>query len=93
LIGLIRKGSKTVVGTAKLVDVVEITQDLAKKNYKLTGLTKSDAISCAGDNAWILEDVIPLIKPVPYIHTSQVIWVTLDEPTTKKILAEAKKSL
>ena len=53
-----------------------------------------NALSCVGEYAWILEDVIELKKPVPYKHPAGAItWVTLDEPTTKKVLAEAKRSI
>ena len=92
LIGLIRKGSKTVVATAKISDVIKITPTIARANAKHMGFTIKDALTCVGYNAWVLEDVIPLRKPIPYVHTSQVTWVTLDEPTTKMVLAEEKRS-
>jgi hypothetical protein len=92
LIGLIRKGSKTVVATAKISEVIKITSSNARINAKRMGLTIADAMTCVGDNAWVLEDVIELKKPVPYVHSAQVTWVTLDEPTTKKVLEEEKRS-
>jgi hypothetical protein len=92
LIGLIRKGSKTVVATAKISNVIKITQSIARANAKNMGFTIKDALTCVGYNAWILEDIVELKKPVSYIHSSQVTWVTLDEPTTKKVMAEAKRS-
>lgn len=93
-VGLIRAGSKTVVGTAILADVVELTADLAYENQDLMGMyvTRKTARDFVGYYAWVLKDVVKLKKPVPYVHSSQVIWVTLDEATTKKVLAEAKRS-
>lgn len=92
IIGLIRKGSKTVVATAKISDVIKITPSIARANAKHMGFSIKDALTCVGYNAWVLEDIVELKRPVPYEHTNQVTWVTLDESTTKKVLAEAKRS-
>jgi hypothetical protein len=96
LIGLIRSKSGTVVGTANLVDCIELTPKLAYDNARKMGdegLTRKDAIGYVGYYAWVLEDVIKFKKPVPYIHgTGPIIWKTLDEPTTKKIIEESKRS-
>ena len=92
-VALIRSGSGTVVATATLSDCVLITPKLARANYRRMGMFMDNALSCVGGYAWILEDVIELKKPVPYKHLRGAItWVTLDEPTTKKVLAEAKRS-
>jgi len=92
-VALIRSKSKTVVGTAILSEVILITAKLAKENFRRMGMSEKQAISCKGEFAWVLKDVVKFKKPVPYVHPSGAItWVTLDEPTTKKVLAEEKKS-
>ena len=41
----------------------------------------------------MLTDVIVLNEPIPYKHPNgAVTWVTLDEPTTLKVKAEAEQS-
>ncbi len=93
LVGLIRAGSQTVVGTAFLSDVIKITPALAKANAAKMGMTLKGALSCVGDNAWVLKDVVKFKNPVPYKHPyGAVTWVTLDEPTTKKVMAEKIRS-
>jgi ASCH domain len=93
LVALIRSGSGTVVATANLSEVIKLTGKLARQNARRMGMTTADAISWVGCNAWVLKDVVPLKKPIPYVHPSgAVTWVTLDEPTTKKVLAEARRS-
>ncbi|MBN1187457.1 MAG: ASCH domain-containing protein [Bacteroidales bacterium] len=93
LVGLIRSKSGTVVGIANLSEVIVISPSLARTNAKRMGMTVSDALTCVGEHAWVLKDVVKFKKPVPYKHPyGAVTWVTLDEPTTKKVLAEAKRS-
>ena len=92
-VALIRSGSKTVVATATLAEVVIVTRKLARASAELMGMTEGEALSCVGEYAWVLENVVVLKKPVPYMHPSGAItWVTLDEPTTKKVKAEATSS-
>lgn len=95
-VGLIRAGSKTVVATANLSEVIQLTPKLAFENqHKMgfRGLSKKQAADFAGDYAWVLEDIVSLKTPVPYVHGSgPVVWVTLDEPTTKKVIEESKRS-
>ena len=95
-VALIRTGSKTVVGIANLVEVIQLTPQMAYEKYAIMGfrpLTKAEAKDLAGQYAWVLKDVVKFKKPVPYKHPSgAVTWVTLDESTTKKVLAEAKRS-
>lgn len=91
-VALIRSGSGTVVGLAEIVEVIEITPQLAKKNYRLMGIDLQDAYSYTGLYAWVLGNVVKLKQPVPYKHPSGAItWVTLDEPTTENVFAEASK--
>jgi hypothetical protein len=96
-VALIRAGSGTVVATATLSEVIQITPKLAIENALKMGmkkLTKEMADDVAGEYAWVLKDVVVFKTPVPYKHPSgAVTWVTLDEPTTKKVLDEAKSSL
>ena len=95
-VALIRSGSGTVVATANLSKVIQLTADIAYKNYRKMGeqkLSYDEAIGYEDFYAWVLEDVVPFQKPVPYKHPyGAVTWVTLDEPTTKKVLAESKRS-
>jgi hypothetical protein len=93
-VALIRSGSGTVVATATISNVIELTASLAHANARKMGMSKADAVSCAGCYAWVLDNVVALKSPVPYKHPyGAVTWVTLDEPTTKKVIAEAKRSL
>jgi len=95
-VALIRAGSSTVVGTANLAEVIQLTPKLAYEKHAIMGfrpLTKAEAKDIAGQYAWVLKDVVKFKNPVPYKHPSgAVTWVTLDETTTRKVLAEAKRS-
>ena len=92
-VALIRCGSGTVVATARLAKVIELTTDICIKNARKMGMSVTDAPDCFGNYAWVLEDVVAFKKPDQYIHPSgAVTWVTLDEPTTKKVKAEAIRS-
>ena len=95
-VALIRAGSGTVVGTANLAEVIQLTPKLAYEKHAIMGfrpLTKAEAKDIAGQYAWVLKDVVKFKNPVPYKHPSgAVTWVTLDETTTRKVLAEAKRS-
>lgn len=92
-VALIRSKSGTVVATANLAKVIELNSDICSKNARKMGMSVDEALDCFGDYAWVLEDVVVFKRPVPYIHPSgAVTWVTLDEPTTKKVKAEANRS-
>lgn len=95
-VALIRAGSGTVVATANLAEVIQLTPELAYKNVAIMGfrpLTRAEAKDLAGQYAWVLKDVVKFKIPVPYKHPSgAVTWVTLDEPTTKKVFEEANRS-
>lgn len=96
-VALIRAGSGTVVGTAHLAEVIQLTPQLAYEKYAIMGfrtLTKAEAKDLDGQYAWVLKGVVRFKNPVPYKHPSgAVTWVTLDEPTTKKIIKEVSRSL
>jgi hypothetical protein len=92
-VALIRSKSGTVVGTATLSKVIELTPAIARANAKRMGMSQQDAVSCAGEYAWVLEDVVKLKNPVPYVHPSgAVTWVTLNDETTRAVKAEAARS-
>jgi len=95
-VALIRSGPGTVVATAILSEVIKLTADFAYKNKNNLGIKsmpREHASSYEGKHAWILKDIIKLKTPVPYNHPSgAVTWVTLDEATTRKVIAEAKNS-
>lgn len=95
-VALIRAGSGTVVATAILSEVIELTPKIAYENSELMGfgkITRTDADDLEGEYAWVLKDLTVFKKPVPYKHPSgAVTWVTLDEPTTENVIAEAKRS-
>jgi hypothetical protein len=92
-VALIRSGSGTVVATATLSDVIMITPKLARSNADLMGMDVGNALSCVGEFAWVMEDVVMFKNPVPYKHPyGAVTWVTLDESTTKKVKAESTRS-
>jgi len=93
-VALIRSGSKTIVATANISEVIKITGNLAEANAHLMGMSQWDALSCVGYYAWVLKDIVKLKEPVPYKHPfGAVTWVTLDEETTMKVNAESKKSI
>jgi hypothetical protein len=56
-------------------------------------LTMAESKGLDVQYAWVLKDVVKFKNPVPYKHPSgAVTWVTLDEPTTMKVLEEANRS-
>ena len=93
-VALIRSKSGTVVGTAELINVVKITEELAEENFHRMGMTVDEALDCVGYHAWVLINVVKFKNPVPYKHPSgAVTWVTLDEETTRRVIEEAKRSV
>ncbi len=92
-VALIRSGSGTVVGVARLTKVIELTSGIARANAKHIHVSQAEATNLAGLFAWVLEDVIRLDSPVRYHHRpGAVTWVTLDEETARAVDAEAKRS-
>ena len=92
-VALIRSGSGTVVATAFLSEVKELTASFARANAGRMGMSASEAAASVGCYAWVLKDVVALKKPVPYKHPpGAVTWVRLDESTTKQVYTEAKRS-
>ena len=95
-VALIRSGSGTVVATATLSEVIKLTQKLAYENQRkmgIEGMQMDEAKGYESGYAWVLKEVKKLKTPVPYKHPlGAITWVTLDEPTTKKVLSEAENS-
>lgn len=95
-VALIRAGSGTVVATANLSEVIQLTPKIAfenQHNMGFKGLSEKQTADFAGEYAWVLKDIVRFKTPVPYKHPSgAVTWVTLDEPTTEKVIAEETRS-
>jgi hypothetical protein len=92
-VALIRSKSGTVVGTAELINVVKITEELAEANFHRMGMMLREALDCVGYHAWVLIHVVKFKAPVPYKHPyGAVTWVTLDEETTGMVMEEARRS-
>lgn len=81
-IGLIEKGSKTIVGVADLVDCrgplsrEEMLANVDKHGIESHRLDSPEVAKWR--HAWVLTNARRLQRPVPYRHTSEVQWVTLD---------------
>jgi hypothetical protein len=87
-IGLIRKGSKMVVGVADLVDTVpDLSLAALRANFRKMGDTKPRrGADYKYRVAWVLKRARPLSKPVPYQHPyGAVIWVNLSPQVSAKV--------
>ena len=89
VVGLIKSKSLTVVGTARIVEVIgPLTGTQARLNADKMNESPYDAAGAEGAFAWVLEDVRKLTTPVSYRHPSgAVTWVKLDEETAARVLA------
>lgn len=90
LVALIKKGTKTVVGVVNIVDAIgPLVNDQLRSNtdkHRLTVNQLDDPRIAKWNNAWVLEHARKLPNPIPYKHPSgAVIWVSLDEETSKQI--------
>ena len=90
-VGLIRKGSGLVVGTATLaaslppLESREAYAD-AELRHRIPPDRQGDAFDDGWRTPWVLESVRPLPTPVPYDHPNgAVIWVTLQPSVTAAI--------
>jgi hypothetical protein len=95
-IALIRKGSKTVVGVAKLVDVLPaLTENemlAAKKKHQIDDTTLANPKTAKWRTPWVLENAQKLKSPVPYDHPNgAVTWVNLDDDVAKEIKRQSGK--
>ena len=87
-IGLIRKGSKAVVGTADLIEILPNLSVWELQANVARHLVPADEIRehFKWRTAWVLHHARPLGKPVPYQHPrGAVIWVRLDLATIKMV--------
>jgi hypothetical protein len=84
-IGLIRKGSKTVVGVANLVSTlpkVSVSDLRANVAKHQVGASEIDD-EFKHNTAWVLERARPLRQPVPFhFPLGAIIWVNLDAAVT-----------
>lgn len=79
---LIRKGSGTIVGVARLVDslppLTPATYGLHQSRHRIPETMHEEVIAAGWVHPWVLAEVITLAEPVPYQHKSgAVIFVTL----------------
>lgn len=92
VIGLIRKGSGTVVGVAELTDSLPPLEDAAAfaRAEALHGVTRTmraEVMRQGWITPWVLEGAKALRSPVRYVHPAgAVTWVKLDEPTSHKVM-------
>lgn len=91
-IGLIRKGSKTIVGTAVLrASLDPLTPDGMREKFAHHGVPAT-IFGQPGYSwlcPWVLAEVKPLARPVPYVHKSgAVIFVNLSNEESA-VLARA----
>ena len=80
-IALIRKGSKTVIGTADLVQTLpKLSPSELKASVENHRVPESEIGKDFKHNtAWVLQRARPLREPIPYRHPAgAVIWVNLD---------------
>lgn len=92
-IGLVRKGSGMVVGTANLVGVegpFDRTQMLATiDKHRISAEKIENGEVDRWPFAWKLADVRRLPSPVPYVHRrGAVTWVTLDSAASLSIVRQ-----
>lgn len=91
--GLIRKGSGTVVGVARLAGVgTPLTPEEMIRTFEKhripDDMIRSGAVA-KWNTPWILEDVRPLREPVPYVHKpGAVTWVEFDAKVCAAIAAQ-----
>ena len=87
-IGLIRKGSKTIVGVTDLVDTLpslslqELRKNFAHHRVPLGQMDED----FKWRTAWMLDRALALREPILYRHPpGAVIWVKLDPATTARV--------
>ncbi len=93
-IGLIRKGSKQVVGVAELagslppLDSAEAYR-AAEPKHRIPADRQARAFADGWRRPWLLRNAQPLERPVPYAHRSgAVIWVNLDPAVAGAVAAQ-----
>lgn len=96
-VGLIRKGSGTVVGTARLVGCLQPLSagelSIHEPLHRVLGAEQRAAVEIGRVIPWVLRDALPLSRPVAYPHRSgQQIWVLLDSEVDAAIQSAAHGS-
>ena len=91
-VALIRKGSRSVVGTASLVDCLPplSLSELARyeQRHAIPLHEQRTALDQRRVVPWVLSEPQALTRPVPYTHRSgQQIWVRLDSEVERAIQA------
>lgn len=90
---LVRKGSGTVVGVARLVDSLpplgsSEAYAQAEALHQIPSDRQARAFTDGWRTPWVIADARALSRPVPYIHPSgAVIWVNLDGQVATEVLA------
>ena len=88
---LIRKGSGAVVGTARLIDSLlpldtSAAYAAAEPFHRIPAGRRDQAFADGWRTPWVIGDVRPLGRPVPYSHPSgAVIWVNLSADVVAEI--------
>lgn len=93
LIGLIRKGSGTVVG---LVDIIGVRGPLTRDEllanldkHRATREQVDDPALAKWNLAWVLDKAHPLPHPIPYLHPKGAqSWIKLDDKARHAILQQ-----
>ena len=90
LIGLIKKGSGTIVGLAEITEVIgPLSPDEMRANldkHRIDRHRLADPHVSKWNRAWVLSSVRALPRPVPYRHPSGAqSWVLLDESAIESI--------
>jgi hypothetical protein len=93
LIALIRKGSKTIVGVAEIIDSLGPLSEEAMLANQSKHLMTPERLKEKGGKykyAWVLKDPRPLKYPVPYHHKNGTqARVLLDEETSAAVMKAA----
>jgi len=91
-IALIKSGTKTIVGIARITDVkgpfTSIKDFSLHSDKHLTPNEEiEDGLPYEETYAWVLSDVTPLYEPVPYEHPmGSIIWVNLEDINEEDLL-------
>lgn len=91
LIALVRKGSGSVVGVARIIDCVgpldlaQLATNSAKHQVSMVEFESGRAAKW--NIAWVLSDAQELARPIPYKHPNgAVVWVNLDPDVEREVL-------
>lgn len=94
LTGLIRKGSKAVVGVVKISQCLPPLNDMEiRQSEKFHGIPPDEIdalLKTAWRVPWVLEEVCTLARPINYSHSSQVTWVDLSIEETALVVEQLR---